>query len=952
MDRKSSTVFRNVAIAGVIILMIVGFSFFANNERGYAEVDTSVALAQVDAGNVKEALIEDREQQLRLELTEPVSPAEGEDATDKIIAKYPERAADQIFDRVAAAEPEKYDTEVTQQGFLMQMVSFLLPMLILFGLLFFFMSRMQGGKGGLFGVGKSRAVEFTKDMPQTTFGDVAGEDEAVEELNEIKDFLQNPARYERLGAKIPRGVLLYGPPGTGKTLLARAVAGEAGVPFYSISGSDFVEMFVGVGASRVRDLFEKAKQNSPCIVFVDEIDAVGRHRGSGMGGGHDEREQTLNQLLVEMDGFDDRSTVILIAATNRPDVLDPALLRPGRFDRQVPVTNPDLRGREAILAVHSVGKPLAADVDMNSLAKRTIGMSGADLANVLNEGALLAARMGRDEISIDILEEATDRVVGGPRRKHRVISEHEKKVTAYHESGHALAAWAMEDLEPVHKVTILARGRTGGHALVVPEDDKSLMTRADMIARIVMAMGGRAAEEYIFGEPTSGASSDIDQATRIARTMVTEYGMSAKLGAVKYGSEGGDPFLGRGGGGGAEYSPEVAKIIDDEVRRIIDAAHTEAWQVLDANRGILDAVAGELLEKETLRQDDLERLFADVVKRPRITEFDDFGGRIPSTQPPIKTPGELAKERGEPWPPPVTDPFAMPVLPASRDADRDSGSDSDPVSGDPRPDSAYPVPAGNGISADTGSSTSTANGGGYGTNAGGYGNNTGAGSQFGGPRQDQTGRSREFSGADAKTTAIPAYGTPPPPGWSAPGWPPQSSGRPTDRAQTQSPSQVRDHGTGSGPGAGYGVTGESASNGSYGSTAPSTAETTRLEAYPASGERTASFETPSAPDAPYVPEATEVTAPSESPEVPADRDSRDTATDWSATQPRAWSATEPAESPESTESAASTESTPDGSRSGTVADTDRGADSERSSRGSHRREDKDPQWRAPWERDD
>src|SRR5699024_1972689 len=519
-------------------------------------------------------------------------------------------------------------------------------------------------------------------------------------LNEIRDFLQQPARYEALGAKIPRGVLLYGPPGTGKTLLARAVAGEAGVPFYSISGSDFVEMFVGVGASRVRDLFEKAKQNSPCIVFVDEIDAVGRHRGSGTGGGHDEREQTLNQLLVEMDGFDDRSTVILIAATNRPDVLDPALLRPGRFDRQVPVTNPDLRGRESILAVHSQGKPLAADVDMNALAKRTIGMSGADLANVLNEGALLAARLGRDEITVDILEEATDRVVGGPRRKHRVISEHEKKVTAYHESGHALAAWAMEDLEPVHKVTILARGRTGGHALVVPEDDKSLMTRADMIARIVMAMGGRAAEEYIFGEPTSGASSDIEQATRIARTMVAELGMSSKLGAVKHGGEGGDTSLGRGGGAGVEYSPEIAKMLDDEVRRIIDAAHTEAWQVLETNREILDAVAGELLEKETLRQDDLERLFADVVKRPRITEFDDFGGRVPSTRPPIKPPGELAKERGEPWPPPVTDPFAMPVLPADRGADRQTGSDAGPghgtANGREQTHDAHPVPGGHG----------------------------------------------------------------------------------------------------------------------------------------------------------------------------------------------------------------------------------------------------------------
>ncbi|AWH94590.1 ATP-dependent zinc metalloprotease FtsH [Dietzia psychralcaliphila] len=839
MERKSNTVFRNVAIAGVIILAIVGFSFFANDERGYTEVDTSVALAQIDAGNVTEATIEDREQQLRLTLEAPITPEEGADETDQLIAKYPDRAADQIFDRIAAAEPEKYDTTVTQQGFFAQMLSFLLPMLILFGLLFYFMSRMQGGKGGLFGVGKSRAVEFTKDMPQTTFADVAGEDEAVEELNEIKDFLQNPARYERLGAKIPRGVLLYGPPGTGKTLLARAVAGEAGVPFYSISGSDFVEMFVGVGASRVRDLFEKAKQNAPCIVFVDEIDAVGRHRGSGTGGGHDEREQTLNQLLVEMDGFSDRETVIMIAATNRPDVLDPALLRPGRFDRQVPVTNPDLKGREAILAVHSAGKPLAEDVNMTSLARRTIGMSGADLANVLNEGALLAARLGRDEIDIDILEEATDRVVGGPRRKHRVISEHEKKVTAYHESGHALAAWAMEDLEPVHKVTILARGRTGGHALVVPEDDKSLMTRADMIARVVMAMGGRAAEEYVFGEPTSGASSDIEQATRIARTMVAEYGMSAKLGAVKYGGEGGDPFLGRGGSAAGEYSPEVAKIIDDEVRRIIDAAHTEAWLVLESNREILDSVAGELLEKETLRQEDLQRLFADVVKRPRITEFDDFSGRVPSTRPPIKTPGELAKERGEPWPPPVSDPFSMPVLPASRES---GGTGQDGVAGQ---------------DGSTGQDGHIGQAGGRGP-------------------VGRTGPGRESVPAGS-SSGIPAYGTPPPPGWSAPGWPPRGTTPGTVR--TPDPGQR----------GGQGPDGNRPQNGTYG---PSGSETTRLPAAPAAPETTR-----------------------EEPGHTGDEDTSPTVSDQST---RAWSAVDG-----------------DGRRSG-----------------SRRREDKEPGWRAPWERDD
>ena len=454
-------------------------------------------------------------------------------------------------------------------------------------------------------------------------------------------------------------MLLYGPPGTGKTLLARAVAGEAGVPFYSISGSDFVEMFVGVGASRVRDLFEQAKANSPAIIFVDEIDAVGRHRGAGMGGGHDEREQTLNQLLVEMDGFEAKGGIILIAATNRPDILDPALLRPGRFDRQIPVGQPDLKGRQAILAVHSKGKPFAPDVDFLPLAKRTVGMSGADLANVINEAALLTAREHGTVITNAALEESVDRVVGGPARRGKVISEKEKKITAYHEGGHALAAWAMPGLEPVYKVTILPRGRTGGHALVVPEDDKSLMTRSEMIARLVMAMGGRAAEELVFAEPTTGASSDIAQATKIARAMVTEYGMSAKLGAVKYGHGDDEPFLGRTYGSGPEYSIEVGSEIDGEVRALIEAAHTEAWAVLNTYRDILDSLASALLEKETLDRRDLEVIFAEVEKRPRITTFDEFGPRLPSDRPPIKTPGELAIERGEPWPPPERLPAAV-----------------------------------------------------------------------------------------------------------------------------------------------------------------------------------------------------------------------------------------------------------------------------------------------------
>ena len=594
-----------------------------------------------------------------------------------------------------------------------------LPLLLLVALFVMF-SRMQGGGRMGFGFGKSRAKLLSKDMPKTTFADVAGADEAVEELYEIKDFLSNPGRYQALGAKIPKGVLLYGPPGTGKTLLARAVAGEAGVPFFTISGSDFVEMFVGVGASRVRDLFEQAKQNRPCIIFVDEIDAVGRQRGAGLGGGHDEREQTLNQLLVEMDGFDPRGGVILIAATNRPDILDPALLRPGRFDRQIPVANPDLNGRKAILGVHSKGKPIAADADLDGLAKRTVGMTGADLANVINEAALLTARENGTVINGAALEEAVDRVIGGPRRKGRVISEQEKKITAYHESGHTLAAWAMPDIERIYKVTILARGRTGGHAVAVPEEDKGLRTRSEMIAQLVFAMGGRAAEELVFREPTTGAVSDIEQATKIARSMVTEFGMSSKLGAVKYGSEHGDPFLGRTMGTAPDYSHEVAREIDEEIRKLIEAAHTEAWEILTEYRDVLDVLAGELLEKETLHRPELEVIFADVEKRPRLTMFDDFGGRVPSDKPPIKTPGELAIERGEPWPQPTPEPaFKAAIARAAQEAQAAA------------PEAAQ-TPGGNGVH-DT----------------------------WRGPGDNQASQ--------------PNYGAPA--GWHAPGWPPpQSSG--------------------------------------------------------------------------------------------------------------------------------------------------------------------------------
>ncbi|MEY7970960.1 ATP-dependent zinc metalloprotease FtsH [Saccharomonospora xinjiangensis] len=652
MDRKR--LLRNPLLWILLLpLLYLGFTALSNSDGDFAEVPTSQAIEQIRSGNVDEATLEDREQQLKLKLADPIE-VDGQQV-EQVRTQFPAGASDQLYNTLLNAgtgeRDVKFNTTVTQDSIFAQLLIYLIPLGILVLLLMWMMNSAQGGGNRVLNFGKSKAKQLNKDMPTTTFNDVAGADEAVEELHEIKDFLQSPARYQALGAKIPKGVLLYGPPGTGKTLLARAVAGEAGVPFYTISGSDFVEMFVGVGASRVRDLFEQAKQNAPCIIFVDEIDAVGRQRGAGLGGGHDEREQTLNQLLVEMDGFDSRGGIILIAATNRPDILDPALLRPGRFDRQIPVSAPDLAGRRAILEVHSKGKPLADNVDLEALAKRTVGMSGADLANVINEAALLTARENGSVITDAALEESVDRVIGGPARKSRIISEHERKITAYHEGGHALAAWAMPDIEPVYKLTILPRGRTGGHALIVPEDDKQLMTRSEMIGRLVFAMGGRAAEELVFHEPTTGASSDIEQATKIAKAMVTEYGMSPRLGAVKYGQEHGDPFLGRSAGRQPDYSLEVAHEIDEEVRKLIETAHTEAWEVLTTYRDVLDDLVMEVLEKETLQRRDLERIFATVEKRPRITTFNEFGERLPSEKPPIKTPRELALERGEPWPP-------------------------------------------------------------------------------------------------------------------------------------------------------------------------------------------------------------------------------------------------------------------------------------------------------------
>jgi cell division protease FtsH len=499
---------------------------------------------------------------------------------------------------------------------------------------------MQGGGNRVMSFGKSKARLVSKDTPKTTFADVAGSDEAVEELTEIKEFLESPAKFQAIGAKIPKGVLLYGPPGTGKTLLARAVAGEAGVPFYSISGSDFVEMFVGVGASRVRDLFEQAKANAPAIVFVDEIDAVGRHRGAGLGGGHDEREQTLNQLLVEMDGFDVKGGVILIAATNRPDILDPALLRPGRFDRQIPVTPPDLAGRKAVLDVHAKGKPIAPDVDLMTIARRTPGFTGADLANVINEAALLTARQGQQQITAVTLEESIDRVMAGPQRKSRLMSDKEKKVTAYHEGGHALVAHALPNMDPVHKLTILPRGRALGYTMVLPEEDKYSQTRAELQDSLAYALGGRAAEELVFHDVTTGAANDIEKATGTARAMVTQYGMSPRLGALKFGQDSGEVFLGRDMGHQRDYSEEIAGIIDEEVRALIETAHAEAYDILETHRDVLDELVLRLLDKETLDKAEIAEIFAPVKKLPQRPI--DNGPRVPSNRPPVRTAAELA----------------------------------------------------------------------------------------------------------------------------------------------------------------------------------------------------------------------------------------------------------------------------------------------------------------------
>jgi cell division protease FtsH len=490
----------------------------------------------------------------------------------------------------------------------LSILTYILPFLLFFGFWIFLMNQMQGGGSRVMSFGKSRAKRMSVDAPKITFRDVAGVDEAVQELHEIKEFLENPKRFQALGARIPKGVLLYGPPGTGKTLLARAVAGEAGVPFFSISGSDFVEMFVGVGASRVRDLFEQAKQNSPCIIFMDEIDAVGRHRGAGMGGGHDEREQTLNQLLVEMDGFEMKDNIILIAATNRPDILDPALLRPGRFDRQIVVDRPDRKGRKQILEVHTRGKPLAKVIDLDVLAGQTPGFTGADLANLINEAALLTARSSKREITMSELEEGIMRVIAGPEKKSRVMSEKERLVTAYHELGHAIVGHVLPNCDPVHKISIISRGQALGYTISLPTEDKFLTTRAELTDTMAMTLGGRAAEEIIFSEITTGASNDLEKVTETAKQMVMRFGMSERLGPRVFGHDRSQPFLGREFSSEPDYSDEIAREIDDEIRRIVEEAHQTAKDILIERREGMDRISKILLERETIDAEQFEKL--------------------------------------------------------------------------------------------------------------------------------------------------------------------------------------------------------------------------------------------------------------------------------------------------------------------------------------------------------
>jgi cell division protease FtsH len=628
--------FRGPFVA-VLVMLLLFFIVFAYANRGasYTPTSTSRVVEDIYKGNVQSAILIDKNQTVEI-VTKDNPPK-------RLQASWVGNQGQQIAQELQKNPPPGgYNVQVPSGNTVIGVIFSFLPYILIILIFFFLLNQMQGGGSRVMNFGKSKAKLITKDTPKTTFADVAGADEAIEELQEIKEFLQTPGKFQAIGAKIPKGVLLYGPPGTGKTLLARAVAGEAGVPFYSISGSDFVEMFVGVGASRVRDLFEQAKANAPAIVFVDEIDAVGRHRGAGFGGGHDEREQTLNQLLVELDGFDTKGGVIVIAATNRPDILDPALLRPGRFDRQIVVAQPDLTGRKGILRVHARGKPFAEGVELDLIARRTAGFTGADLANVINEAALLTARANGTKITMAALEESIDRVMAGPERKSVLLSEKERKIIAYHEGGHALVGHALPNADPVHKITIIPRGRALGYTASAPQEDKFLVTRSEMMDQLAMLLGGRTAEELVFHEPTTGAANDIEKASQIARGMVTEYGMSERLGARKFGTGDGEPFLGRDMSHTRDYSEEIASTIDEEVRRLIESAHDEAWEILVAYREVLDDLVLQLMDKETLSRDAVLRIFAPIQTRPSRGSYTGYGKRLPSDRPPVLTPKELA----------------------------------------------------------------------------------------------------------------------------------------------------------------------------------------------------------------------------------------------------------------------------------------------------------------------
>ena len=620
---------RTIVLYGLVVMALVLLGQrFLDQATESGEIDLTVFEQLVENGSVAEATILESSNAIEGVLVPGVTVP---DVPAEFRVLYPAEYEGALTELLLGNDI-KVIIDPEPPGFWDLIVGFL-PWLLIFGFMIFVIMQMQSGGSRIMQFGKAKAKQVTKDQPKVTFEDVAGLKEAIEELGEIKDFLESPQKFRAMGAKIPKGVLLYGPPGTGKTLLARAVAGEAGVPFFSISGSDFVEMFVGVGASRVRDLFEKAKSSAPAIIFIDEIDAVGRHRGAGLGGGHDEREQTLNQLLVELDGFDVASGVIVIAATNRPDILDPALLRPGRFDRQVVVDRPDLKGRRAILDVHAKGKPISEDVDMEAIARQTPGFTGADLANLINEAALLAARRDKELVEPDELEEAIDRVIAGPERKSRVMSDHEKKVTAYHEGGHALVGFALPNADPIHKVTIIPRGRAGGYTLALPTEDRNYMRRSELTDQLAMLMGGRAAEELIFVDPTTGASNDIEKATEQARRMVMEYGMSDELGPMKYGKNNAEVFLGRDYSSQQDYSNEVAAAIDDEVRALLGQAHEEARRILTTHIDALHRLADRLITVETLSADEIVETLADVPK------WEARHGSDPRIQAPAGSPG-------------------------------------------------------------------------------------------------------------------------------------------------------------------------------------------------------------------------------------------------------------------------------------------------------------------------